>query len=256
MPRPCPLFEIYVHAPGVEGIHLRGGKVARGGLRHSDRADDFRTEVLGLQRTQALKNVVIVPQGAKGGFVTRKVAPSREEARAQYEVFIAGLLDVTDNYVGSKIVPPPGVRALRRRRSVPGGRRRQGHRAPVRHRERHLAAVQVLDRRCVRVRRLGRLRPQGDGHHLARRVDQRRAPLPRDGDRHPQDVDPGRRRRRHGRRRVRQRHAAERSAEAGRRVQPQARVHRSDAGSRDLVRRAPAAVHDARARSGATTTRS
>ncbi|MFN0245838.1 MAG: NAD-glutamate dehydrogenase domain-containing protein [Kofleriaceae bacterium] len=109
MPRPCPMFEIYVHAPGVEGIHLRGGKVARGGLRHSDRADDFRTEVLGLQRTQALKNVIIVPQGAKGGFVTHKASPTREEARAQYEVFIAGLLDVTDNYVGHKIVPPPGV---------------------------------------------------------------------------------------------------------------------------------------------------
>ena len=109
MPRPCPLYEIYVHAPGVEGIHLRGGKVARGGLRHSDRADDFRTEVLGLQRTQALKNVIIVPQGAKGGFVTRKGSPTREEARAQYEVFVAGLLDVTDNYVGTTIVPPPGV---------------------------------------------------------------------------------------------------------------------------------------------------
>ena len=109
MPRPCPLYEIYVHAPGVEGIHLRGGKVARGGLRHSDRPDDFRTEVLGLQRTQALKNVIIVPQGAKGGFVTRKLLPTREEARAQYEVFIAGLLDVTDNYVGATVVPPPGV---------------------------------------------------------------------------------------------------------------------------------------------------
>ena len=109
MPRPAPMFEIYVHAPGVEGIHLRGGKVARGGLRHSDRADDFRTEVLGLQRTQALKNVIIVPQGAKGGFVTRKAQPTREEARAQYEVFISGLLDVTDNFVGSEIVPPPGV---------------------------------------------------------------------------------------------------------------------------------------------------
>jgi len=109
MPKPCPLYEIYVHAPGVEGIHLRGGKVARGGLRHSDRADDFRTEVLGLQRTQALKNVIIVPQGAKGGFVTRKTNPSRDEARAQYEIFIAGLLDITDNFVGTKIVPPPGV---------------------------------------------------------------------------------------------------------------------------------------------------
>jgi glutamate dehydrogenase len=109
MPRPCPKFEIYVHAPGVEGIHLRGGMVARGGLRHSDRPDDFRTEVLGLQRTQALKNVIIVPQGAKGGFVTRKLAPTREEARAQYQVFIAALLDITDNYVGAAVVPPPGV---------------------------------------------------------------------------------------------------------------------------------------------------
>ncbi len=109
MPRPCPVFEIYVHAPGVEGIHLRGGMVARGGLRHSDRPDDFRTEVLGLQRTQALKNVIIVPQGAKGGFVTRKLGPTREEARAQYQVFIAALLDITDNYVGAKVVPPPGV---------------------------------------------------------------------------------------------------------------------------------------------------
>ncbi|MGE0548918.1 MAG: NAD-glutamate dehydrogenase domain-containing protein [Kofleriaceae bacterium] len=109
MPKPCPMFEIYVHAPGVEGIHLRGGKVARGGIRHSDRADDFRTEVLGLQRTQTLKNTVIVPFGAKGGFVTKKIGATREEARAQYEVFIAGLLDVTDNYEGTKIVPPPGV---------------------------------------------------------------------------------------------------------------------------------------------------
>jgi len=109
MPRPCPLYEIYVHAPGVEGIHLRGGKVARGGLRHSDRADDFRTEVLGLQRTQTLKNTVIVPTGSKGGFVTRKLGANREEARAQYEVFIAGLLDVTDNYQGTAIVAPPGV---------------------------------------------------------------------------------------------------------------------------------------------------
>ncbi len=109
MPRPCPLYEIYVHAPGVEGIHLRGGKVARGGIRHSDRADDFRTEVLGLQRTQTLKNTVIVPTGSKGGFVTKKLGASRDEARQQYEVFIAGLLDVTDNYQGTGITPPPGV---------------------------------------------------------------------------------------------------------------------------------------------------
>ncbi len=113
MPKPCPLYEIYIHGPGVEGIHLRGGKVARGGIRHSDRADDFRTEVQGLQRTQTLKNTVIVPVGSKGGFVTRKQIADRTEAAAeakrQYEAYMSGLLDVTDNYVGTKIVPPPGV---------------------------------------------------------------------------------------------------------------------------------------------------
>ena len=113
MPKPCPLYEIYVHGPGVEGIHLRGGKVARGGIRHSDRADDFRTEVLGLQRTQTLKNTVIVPTGSKGGFVTRNQFATREEnaaeAKKQYQCFISGLLDITDNYVGTQIVPPPSV---------------------------------------------------------------------------------------------------------------------------------------------------
>ncbi len=117
MPRPCPLYEVYVHGPGVEGIHLRGAKVARGGIRHSDRADDFRTEVLGLQRTQTLKNTVIVPSGAKGGFVTKKQIANREEAAAeakrQYEHFIGGLLDITDTYVTTNgvttILPPPGV---------------------------------------------------------------------------------------------------------------------------------------------------
>ncbi len=113
MPKPCPLYEIYVHGPGVEGIHLRGGKVARGGIRHSDRADDFRTEVLGLQRTQTLKNTVIVPTGSKGGFVTRNQFATRQEnaaeATKQYQCFISGLLDITDNYVGTQIVPPPSV---------------------------------------------------------------------------------------------------------------------------------------------------
>ena len=113
MPRPCPLYEIYVHGPGVEGIHLRGGMVARGGLRHSDRPDDFRTEVHGLQKTQQVKNAVIVPVGSKGGFVTRNYFAERErqeqEVRSQYETFISGLLDVTDNREGDRIVPPAGV---------------------------------------------------------------------------------------------------------------------------------------------------
>ncbi len=113
MPRPRPLFEIYVHGPYVDGVHLRGGKVARGGIRHSDRVDDFRSEVLGLMKTQMTKNSVIVPVGSKGGFVTHRVYEDRTWAEAelvaQYQNFISGLLDVTDNIVGDRIVPPPRV---------------------------------------------------------------------------------------------------------------------------------------------------
>lgn len=113
MPEPRPLFEIGVVGPGVEGIHLRGGKVARGGIRWSDRPDDFRTEVLGLMKTQMTKNAVIVPVGSKGGFVV-KGAPLersalREYVQAQYQIFIRGLLDLTDNLRGGKSVHPEGL---------------------------------------------------------------------------------------------------------------------------------------------------
>ncbi len=106
--------EIFVHGPGVGGIHLRGGPVARGGLRWSDRLDDFRTEILGLMRTQQLKNGLIVPVGAKGGFVLRKMGLSAQEARkeadAKYAIFIAALLDVTDNIdAEGRVVHPEGV---------------------------------------------------------------------------------------------------------------------------------------------------
>jgi glutamate dehydrogenase len=112
--RPHAYREIFVHAPGMSGIHLRGGPVARGGLRWSDRLDDFRTEVLGLMRTQQLKNGLIVPVGAKGGFVLRQMglAPraARVAADAQYAVFIESLLDVTDNVdVEGRVVHPQGV---------------------------------------------------------------------------------------------------------------------------------------------------
>lgn len=114
LPRPC--FEIFVHAPRVEGIHLRGGRVARGGIRWSDRPADFRSEVHGLLKAQMVKNVVIVPEGSKGGFVVRRaaefagnVAALREEAVACYRVFIRGLLDITDNIVDDRVVPPAGV---------------------------------------------------------------------------------------------------------------------------------------------------
>ncbi len=113
MPSPRPLYEIWVHATLVEGIHLRGGKVARGGIRWSDRLDDFRSEILGLMSTQMLKNAVIVPVGAKGGFVLKTPPEDWSEARAQadsyYEIFIRGLLDITDNLVNGQIVRPPDV---------------------------------------------------------------------------------------------------------------------------------------------------
>ena len=113
MPLPRPLFEIYVHAFGVEGIHLRSSKIARGGLRHSDRQDDFRTEVLGLVKTQRMKNVVIVPEGSKGGFYTKKHTSSRaelmEEGQKQYKVYIRSLLSLTDNIVEGKIARPAGL---------------------------------------------------------------------------------------------------------------------------------------------------
>ncbi|MEQ8515951.1 MAG: NAD-glutamate dehydrogenase, partial [Chromatocurvus sp.] len=115
MPRPVPLYEIYVYSPRLEGVHLRGGKVARGGLRWSDRLEDFRTEVLGLVKAQQVKNAVIVPVGAKGGFVAKRLSPdmTRDESHAEgvecYRTFIRGLLDITDNRVGDGIVRPQHV---------------------------------------------------------------------------------------------------------------------------------------------------
>ena len=115
VPEPRPLFEIWVYSPRVEGVHLRGGKVARGGLRWSDRRDDFRTEILGLVKAQQVKNTVIVPVGSKGGFVLKKApaASDREaylaEGIACYKTFLSGLLDVTDNLVKGAVVPPVNV---------------------------------------------------------------------------------------------------------------------------------------------------
>ncbi|NNU44813.1 NAD-glutamate dehydrogenase [Ramlibacter sp. B156] len=115
LPEPRPLYEIWVYSPRFEGIHLRGGKVARGGLRWSDRPDDFRTEVLGLVKAQMVKNTVIVPVGSKGGFVLKKAPPASErdaflkEGIACYQDYLRGLLDLTDNLVGGKTVPPPQV---------------------------------------------------------------------------------------------------------------------------------------------------
>ncbi|MGE3414399.1 MAG: NAD-glutamate dehydrogenase domain-containing protein, partial [Dehalococcoidia bacterium] len=113
LPQPRPMFEIFVYSPRVEGVHLRGGPVARGGLRWSDRPEDFRTEVLGLAKAQNVKNAVIVPVGAKGGFVVKSPPTGRDALQAEvaacYRTFVRGLLDVTDNLVDGHVVPPPRV---------------------------------------------------------------------------------------------------------------------------------------------------
>jgi glutamate dehydrogenase len=115
LPKPHPMFEIFVYSPRFEGVHLRCGKVARGGLRWSDRREDFRTEILGLMKAQQVKNSVIVPSGAKGGFVPKLLLPnaSREEVMTEgiacYQLFIRGLLDITDNYVEGTLVKPKNV---------------------------------------------------------------------------------------------------------------------------------------------------
>ena len=118
LPEPKPMFEIFVYSPRFEGVHLRGGKIARGGLRWSDRPEDFRTEVLGLVKAQMVKNTVIVPVGSKGGFVLKRAPPTQEreafmkEGVACYQDFLRGLLDLTDNLVAGKVEPPPRVRRL------------------------------------------------------------------------------------------------------------------------------------------------
>lgn len=115
IPAPRPLFEIFVYSPRMEGVHLRTSKVARGGLRWSDRLQDYRTEVLGLVKAQQVKNAVIVPSGAKGGFVCKKMPANvaREQQQAEgitcYQLFIRGLLDLTDNLIDGRICAPEKV---------------------------------------------------------------------------------------------------------------------------------------------------
>ncbi len=115
LPLPHPMFEIFVYSPRVEGLHLRGAKVARGGIRWSDRKEDYRTEILGLMKAQQVKNAVIVPLGAKGGFVVKNLPHNgaRDEILAEgiacYQIFIKGLLDLTDNLVDGHVSPPDNV---------------------------------------------------------------------------------------------------------------------------------------------------
>lgn len=113
IPDPKPYREIFVYSPQVEAVHLRSDKIARGGLRWSDRHEDYRTEVLGLMKAQMVKNAVIVPMGSKGGFVVKTPTKTREEFREEgircYKTFIQAMLDITDNLNGDKIIPPKNV---------------------------------------------------------------------------------------------------------------------------------------------------
>ncbi len=115
MPLPRPMFEIFVFSSEMEGVHLRGGRVARGGLRWSDRMEDYRTEILGLMKAQMVKNTVIVPVGSKGGFVVKRYPEGADrEQRLQtgiacYKTLLRGMLDITDNLEGAQVVPPQGV---------------------------------------------------------------------------------------------------------------------------------------------------
>ena len=182
LPQPRPMFEIFVYSPRVEGVHLRGGTVARGGLRWSDRPEDFRTEILGLAKAQTVKNAVIVPVGAKGGFVVKAPPPGRDALYAEvascYRTFVRGLLDVTDNLVDGRVVPPhrvvrhdgddpylvvaadKGTATFSDMANAISGR------------------VRVLARGRLRLRRVEGLRPQGDGDHRPRRVGVGPAALP------------------------------------------------------------------------------
>lgn len=115
LPQPRPFVEVFVHSPRVDAVHLRGGLVARGGIRWSDRREDFRTEILGLMKSQMTKNAVIVPVGAKGGFIVKRASEmgSKEALQAEaiecYKTMIRGLLDITDNRVGDQVIPPPDI---------------------------------------------------------------------------------------------------------------------------------------------------
>ena len=217
LPAPRPRFEIFVYSPAFEGVHLRFGPVARGGLRWSDRREDFRTEVLGLVKAQTVKNTVIVPVGAKGGFVLKQAPTAapwlgadqlQAEGIARYQEFISALLDVTDNLVGTTVVGPPEV--VRHDGDDPylvvAADKGTASFSDIANKI--SVANGLLARRRVRLRRLGRLRPQEDRHHRARRVGVGQAALHRDGRRHSDAGLHSRRHRRHVRRCLRQRHAA------------------------------------------------
>ena len=249
MVSPRPLFEIYVHSRLLEGIHLRGGRVARGGLRWSDRHDDFRTEILGLMQTQMLKNSIIVPVGSKGGFVLKGHLPARPALDAylidRYREFISGLLDVTDTIVESGVMHPPAV---------------------VRYDGDDPYLVVAADKGTAHLSDtanevsqqygfwLGDAFASGGTHgydHKKQAITARGAWVSVRSHFRYLGIDAdapsvhGRRHRRHVRRRVRERHAAEPQDRAPRGIQRAAHPHRSASGSRAQLRRARAPLPSA-----------
>ena len=241
IPQPAPLFEIYVYAPDMEGIHLRGGKIARGGLRWSDRMD-YRTEVFGLVRAQMTKNAVIVPAGAKGGFFLKTAPGGPDDVKRQYVRYVTALLELTDDLVDGQVVQPEGVRVLDEDDTYLVVAADKG------------TATFSDTANAVAVERgfwLGDAFASGGStgyDHKALGITARGAwesvkrhfrelgtrPRARRGHR--------RRHRRHERRRVRQRHVAVQHAEARRRLRPPPRLPRSRPGSRGVLRGAPPAV--------------
>ena len=206
-------------------------------------------------KAQTAKNSVIVPVGAKGGFVVKR-GDGRSSCR--YRAFIRGMLDLTDNLVDGKVVATAGRRAPRRRRPLPRCRGRQGHRHVLRHRQRDRRGVRLLAGRRVRVGRVVGLRPQGDGHHRTRCVGVGARPFPRDGRRRRHRRAHGRRDRRHVGRRVRQRACCARSTSSSSRRSTTATCSSTPIPTRRELRRAPPPLRSSRrsrtARRGPTTT--
>ena len=260
LPEPRPWREIFVYGSEVEGVHLRFGPVARGGLRWSDRAQDYRTEVLGLVKAQQVKNAVIVPVGAKGGFYPKRSTTgfSRDQifeaGRNAYVNFVSSLLSVTDNIEGSEVVPPENV--VRRDQDDPyfvvAADKGTATFSDTANAISQKHGFWLDD--AFASRRLGRLRPQEDGHHRQGRMGGGEAAFPRDEPGHPDDALHRRRRRRHVGRRVRQRHAAVRPDAADRRLRPSRHLHRSGPGPGRYPWPSASACSRCRVRAGRTTT--
>ena len=184
LPRPRPKFEMFVYSTRVEGVHLRCGNIARGGIRWSDRREDFRTEVLGLMKAQRVKNTVIVPDGAKGGFVCKDLTgrtpqSAREEVVAVLQDLHSRLSRHHGQHDRRQDAASRARDRARRRRPLPGRRRRQRDGDVLGYRELYCSRIRVLARRRLRLGRLGRLRPQENGDHGTGRLGGRQTSFSR-----------------------------------------------------------------------------